>query len=296
MERAPINGTSDRPRSQHAPRPLFPCPYILQHQVARCTIPSHTTFFPSPQPWLRLVSHLPLVPPRGPTQLLHLKQTSIQVLVFSPITLKEPTALWPSRPNISPHLLLRSARVSLRGNRISSPCFALLSMPSTPSVPAWMNSTLGCMTLDPKSQIPSLVQRFRISVTPFPTCHRDVMWHPRFFDLHFHPQPRPHPLTPTQVGLAGLLVVPSLQQSPGTSLPKQPPRLQPVHMPMSSMVAPANLIRLLLRMLLPIGAKAKAKSLSESLLPLPPKSRPSLRPLYPRVLPLSPVPQGDLRP
>ena len=41
------------PRSWHAPRPLFSCPYILQHQVARCTIPSHTTFF------LSLSLHVP---------------------------------------------------------------------------------------------------------------------------------------------------------------------------------------------------------------------------------------------
>ena len=89
---------------------------------------------------------------------------------------------------------------------------------------------------------------------------------------------------------------PGRHSRPSGSLPPAVPRNIPpqtaaspptLHMPMSSMVAPANLIRLLLRMLLPVGAMAKAKSLS--LLPLPPNSRPSLRLPYPRVLPLSPV-------
>ena len=95
--------------------------------------------------------------PRGPTRLLHLKQASIQMLAWSPITLKQPAKLWPSPPNSSPHTPLRSARVSLRGNQFSSPSFALLSMTSTLSVFAWMDSTLGLMTLDPRSQSPSMV-------------------------------------------------------------------------------------------------------------------------------------------
>ena len=74
--------------------------------------------------------------------------------------------------------------------------------------------------------------------------------------------------------------------------PAGPP--PPVHMPMSSMEAPASSIRLLLQMLLPPGAKAKKRSLLP--LPLPPRSCPSWRPPHPRVLLPSPVPQGDSTP
>ena len=145
--------------------------------------------------------------------------------------------------------------------------------------------------MDPKSQISSLVRRPGMSLTLYLTCH--VVCHPWFFDPPLDPQPCPHSLSPTQLGLAGP-VVPSFRQSPRISLPKQPLRLQPVHMLMSAMVALANVIRLLPPRLLPIGAKAKAKRLS--LLPLPPKPRPLLRPPYPTVFPLSPVPHIDFTP
>ena len=146
------------------------------------------------------------------------------------------------------------------------------------------------MTLAPRLQIPSLAWRSGIFVTPFPTCH--VVWHPLSFVPHLPFRSPPHPPTPPQAGPTD--PVPSLQQSPVTPPPNQLSPPPPVRMPMSSMVAPANSIRLLLQMPLPAGAKAKDRSLPP--LPLPPKSRLSSRPPHPRVLLPSPVPQPDSTP
>ena len=114
----------------------FPAPTFYKHQVARCTIPSHTTFFPSlrlrvpeTRPGQRLVSHLPLVPPLGPTQLPPLKPTSIQVLASSPVTLKELAASCHSWPNTSPCLPPKSASLSRQKTLFSFPSYV---PPSTP--------------------------------------------------------------------------------------------------------------------------------------------------------------------
>ena len=153
-----------------------------------------------------------------------------------------------------------------------------------------MSSTPGCMTLAPKLQIPSSARRSGTSVTPFLTCH--VVWHPLYFAPRLPLRSPPHPPTPPQAGLAGLM--PPLRQSPATLLPNQLSPLPPVRKPMPSMVAPASSIKLLLPMPPPVGAKAKERNLPPR--PLPPKSRPSSRLPHPRVLLPSPVPQGDSTP
>ena len=119
--------------ARSAPSIFLPLSFY-KHQVARCTIPSHTAFFPSlrlrvpePRPWQRLDSLLPLVPPRGPTQLPPLKLTSTRVLASSPATLKELVASCPSRPNSSPRLPPKSASLSQQENLSSSPSCAPLS-------------------------------------------------------------------------------------------------------------------------------------------------------------------------
>ena len=146
------------------------------------------------------------------------------------------------------------------------------------------------MTLAPRLQIPSSAPRSGIFVTQFLTCH--VVWHPLYFAPHLPLRSTPHLPTPPQVGLTGL--VPPFRQSPATRPHNQQFPLPPVRMPRPSVVAPANSIWLLLQMLRPVGAKAKERSLPP--LQRPPKSRPSLRPPRPRVLLLSPVPQGDSTP
>ena len=143
----------------------------------------------------------------------------------------------------------------------------------------------------PRLQIPSSARRSGTSITRFLTCH--VVWHPLFSAPHLPLRSPHHPPTPLQAGLTGL--VPPSQQSPVTPpLPNQPSPFPPFSMLRSFMVAPANSIRLLLGMLLPVGAKAKERNLPPR--PLPPKSRPSLRPPLPRVLLLALVPQGDSTP
>ena len=119
--------------ARSAPSIFLPL-HFTKHQVARCTIPSHSTFFtslrlrvPEPRPWQRLVSLLPLVPPLGPTQLPPLKPTSIQVLASSPVTLKELAASCPSRPNSSPRLTSKSASLYRQENLSSSPSYVPLS-------------------------------------------------------------------------------------------------------------------------------------------------------------------------
>ena len=108
----------------------FPAPTFYKQQVARCTMPSHTTFFPTlrlrvpkPRPWQRMVSYLPLVPPLGPTQLPPLKPTSIRVLAPSPVTCKELAASCPSRPNSSPRLHPTSASLSRQENLSPFPSY-----------------------------------------------------------------------------------------------------------------------------------------------------------------------------
>ena len=116
-------------------RALFvPTPTFYKHQVARCTIPPHTTFFPSlrlrvpePRPWQRLVFPLPLVLLLGPTQLPPPQPTSTQVLASSPVTWKELVASCPSRPNSSPRLPPKSASLSRQENLSSSPSCVPLS-------------------------------------------------------------------------------------------------------------------------------------------------------------------------
>ena len=146
------------------------------------------------------------------------------------------------------------------------------------------------MTLAPRLQIPSLARRSGILVTPFPTCH--VVWHPLSFVPHLPLRSPPQPPTLPWAGPTDQ--VPPLRQSPVTPPPNQLSPPLPIRMPMSSMVLSANSISLLLQMLLPVGAKAKERSLPP--LPLPPKSRPLLRLPHPRVLLLSPVLQGDSTP
>ena len=139
----------------------------------------------------------------------------------------------------------------------------------------------------PRLEIPSSAGRSGISATRFLTCH--LMWYLLYFAPHLPLRSPPHPPSPPQAGLTGL--VPPPQQSPVTPPPIQPSPFPPVSMPRRSMVAPANSIRLLLQMLLPVGAKAKERNLSPQ--PLPPTSRPSLRPPHPTVPLPSPLPQGD---
>ena len=117
----------------------------------------------------------------------------------------------------------------------------------------------------PKWQMPSSAGRSGTFVTPSLTCH--IVWHPLYFTLRLPLRSPPHPPTPPQAGLTGPM--PPLRLSPATPLPNRLSPPPPVRTLMSSMVAPANSIKVLLQMPLPVGAKAKERNLL--LVPLPSK-------------------------
>ena len=73
----------------------------------------------------------------------------------------------------------------------SFPSYVPLSTLSTPLVLVWMNSTLGCMTLALRLQIPSSAQRSGTFLPSLLTCH--VVWHPLSFVPHLSLQFPPHP-------------------------------------------------------------------------------------------------------
>ena len=138
------------------------------------------------------------------------------------------------------------------------------------------------------TQIPSSAWRSGTYATLLLTCH--VVWHPLSFAPNLPPlAPHTHQTLPQPGPIAP--VAPPLLLCPMLLNPNRPPHPLVVHTLMSSIVAPASITRLLLRMLLPAVAKAKARSLPSP--PLLLKSRPSSRPLHPRVLPLSPVLRAD---
>ena len=245
---------------------------ILFHTTV---IPSLRLCVPEPRPWQCLVSHPSLVTPLGLTQLLPLRLISTQVLAFSPPTLKKPAASWLSCPTSSPHLHTRSARVSRWG--INSPPLLWSTIHALNSIGLCVDELHNRMH-DLGSQVGNSligphIQDLRNSVSDL-----SRLVAPLFFVL---PLPLRSPPPPNPNSARPFLL-------------NQPLPIPPVRMPMSSMVAPVNLTRLLLWMLLPVGAKAKVRSLP--LLPLSSKSRLALRPPHPRVLPLLPVLQGDSRP
>ena len=63
-----------------------------------------------------------------------------------------------------------------------------------------MNSTLGCMTLALRLQIPSSAWRSGTFITPFLTCH--VVWHNLFFVPHPPLQFSPYPPIPPQASIS----------------------------------------------------------------------------------------------